>query len=95
MRRDAGPGAPLRDLAPRLANLPGAERAQPAVNGALVVEGQPAAEVGALDERDGQAALRGVVGGEQPVDAAADDEHIVAGRRQGLEGARHTVWSHL
>ncbi len=89
------PGAPLRNLTPCLANLTGAERAQPTVDGALVVEGEPAPEIRALHEDDGQAALRGVVGGKQPVDAATDHEHIVAGRRQGLEGARHTVWSHL
>ena len=53
------------------------QRAQAAVNGLLVIEGCAAAEVGRLDQRHRQAALRRVGGDRQPVDAAADDQHVV------------------
>ena len=55
-----------RDLPPALLQVAAFERAQPAVKRPLMVEGQAAAEVGALDERDRQTALRGIIGSEQP-----------------------------
>ena len=48
---------------------------------AQVIEGAAAAEIVALDERDGQPALGRIAGNRQAVDAAADDEHV-----EGLRG---------
>ena len=56
------------------------EIAQPAVDRPEMIEGAAAAEIGALDERDGEAALRRVVRDRQAVDAAADDEHVERAR---------------
>ena len=65
------------------------ERAQPAVNRPLMIERQAAAEVRALDERDRQPALRGVVGGKQPVNPAAHDQQIVPAACEILDVPRH------
>ena len=46
-----------------------------------------------LDERDGQAALSGVVGDGQAVNAAAHDEHIEGAARQLLDIALHVSMS--
>ena len=61
--------------------------AQAAVNRPQMVEGRSAAEIVALDERDRQAALRRVVGDRQPVDAAADDEHVEGAAGEAIEVA--------
>ena len=53
MRRDARPGPPLVDLLARLSQLRVFERPKAAVNGALMIEGQPTAEVVLVDEGDG------------------------------------------
>ena len=60
-----------------------------------MIERQAAAEVAALDERDRQAARGRVVGGEQSVDAAADDQQVVAVRGQIGRVSRHVRASHL
>ena len=61
---------------------PDPQRPQAAVRGLLMVERGAAAEIGRLDERHAQPAARRVVRAGEPVDAAADDEHVVnAGRR--------------
>jgi len=54
-----------------------------------MVERGAAAEVGPLDERDRQAALSGVVGNGQAMNAAAHDEHVEGGAGQLLDIAMH------
>jgi hypothetical protein len=66
------------DLLARLRQMPGLEGTEPAMDGALVIERQPAAEVVAFDERDAEAAACSVIGDEQPVDTSANDQHVDA-----------------
>src|SRR5262245_44452808 len=54
-----------------------------------MVERGAAAEIVALDQGDGEAALRRVVGDRQPVNAAADDEDVVGACGQPVEVAMH------
>ncbi len=81
-RRDPGHRPPLADREPGLHEVAGLQRPQPAVDGLRVVEGTAAPEVGALDERRREPALRGVVGHGEAVDAAPDHEHVESPRRQ-------------
>ena len=76
MRRNGRDDAPLDCRFARARDVERLKIAQAAMDRSEVIEGGAAAEIGALDECDGQAALRGVVGDRQAVDAAADDEHI-------------------
>ncbi len=65
------------------------EIAQAAVDRPEMVEGTAAAEVGTIDERDAEAALRRVVRDRQAVDAAAHDEHVEGGGRESIAVADH------
>ena len=76
---DARQRAPLANRFARPAETHRLERAQSAVRGLLVIEGDAAAEVVRLDERGAQSAAGGLVGDRQPVDAAADHEEIEYG----------------
>ncbi len=49
---------------------------QAAVNGLEMIERCRGAEIAAIDQRNGQTALRRVVGDRQTVDAAAHHEHV-------------------
>jgi hypothetical protein len=73
---DARQRAPLVDRLARVIDPAGLERSQPAVRGALMVEGRGRGEVARLDERDLQPARGGVERRRQSVNAAADDEHV-------------------
>ena len=89
LRRDPRHRPPLAD---RLARAPDIQRlqiAQPPVNRAQMVERRAAAEVVPLDERDRQTSLRRVKRDRQPIDAAADDEHVEGAAGEGVEIARH------
>ncbi len=85
VRRDGGQNTPLDHRFTRARDVERLKVAQAAVDRPEVVERGAAAEIGAFDERDGQAALGGVVRDRQAVDAAADDEHVegTAGERSG------------
>jgi hypothetical protein len=89
VRGDPGPGPPFGDLLARLADVAALERPQPAVDRSLVVERQAAAKVRAIDEDDCETAEGRVIGGEQAMDAAADDEQIVALECEVLKVSRH------
>jgi hypothetical protein len=80
---------PLADRLARAAEVERLEVAQPAVNRAQVVERRAAAEVVALDQRDRQAAQRGVVGDCQTVNAAAHDQDVEGAGGQLVQIARH------
>ena len=89
MRSDARHRVPL---AHRLARAPDVERlqvSQPAVNRAQVIERRAAPEVVAFDERHAEAALRRVLRDREPVDPAADDEHVEGAVLQAVEIAAH------
>src|ERR1700687_6049003 len=68
--------APLTNRFASATDVQGLQIAQPAVNGAQMVERGAASEVFALDECDREAALRAVIRDGQTVDAAADDEDV-------------------
>ena len=82
VRGDASPCTPLVDLLTGLGELAVLQGAKSAVQRALMIEREAAAEIRSLDERDAESALRGVVGREQPVDPAADDQQIESPGRQ-------------
>ena len=69
--------AALADLLPDPPEAARLHRAQAPVQRPLVIEGQPAPEIGPLDERGPKPARGRVVRGEQPVNTAADDQHVV------------------
>ena len=83
VRRDGGQHTSLDHRFTRARDVERLKVAQAAVDRSEVVERGAAAEIGAFDQRDGQAALGGVVRDRQAVDAAADDEHVkgTAGER--------------
>src|SRR4051812_13765863 len=56
-----------------------------------MVERRTAAEVALFDQRDGEAALRGIAGDDQSVDTAADDEDVERVARERIEIAGHPV----
>ncbi len=89
MRRDAGERAPFAHRFARASDVQVLQVAEPAVNGAQVVEGAAAAEIVALDERHRSAALRRVVRDRQAVDAAADDEHVERALGEPVRIAKH------
>ena len=76
VRRNGRDDASFDDRFARAGDIEPLQVAQAAVDRPEVVEGRAAPEVGALDERHRQAALRGVVGDGQAVDAAADDKDV-------------------
>ena len=86
--RDARERAPLEDRMPRVPQPQVLQRPKAAVDGLLMVERRGASEVGCLDERRAQPAAGGVVRDGQPVDPAADNEHVEGGRGERLEIAR-------
>ena len=75
-RRDARERAPLANGLAHAAKIGRLQVSQPAVNRLEMIERRGGAEIAAIDERNGQAALRGVVGDRQAVDAAAHHEHV-------------------
>jgi hypothetical protein len=79
LRREPRRRAPLANRLARAADVQRLQVAQPAVNRAQMVERRAAAEVVLLDQGDRQPALRRVVGDRQPVNAAADHEHVEGG----------------
>src|SRR5215471_14079188 len=76
VRSNASPGPPLMNLLPSLADVAALQGPQAAVQRPLMVERQAAAKVRAVDERDIEAALRGVVGREQPVLSPDHAQHV-------------------
>ena len=80
--RNARERPSLANRFPRAADVARSQRAQTPVHGLLMVERRAAAEVVGFDQRDAEAAARGVVRARQPVDAPADDQQIVGA---GLE----------
>jgi len=81
-------GAPFANRFSGTSEVEGLQIPQPAVDGPQVVERGSAAEVVALHQRNRQAALRRVVRDRQPVDAAADDEHVEGCVSESVELAR-------
>ena len=59
------------------------------MQGPLMVERQAAPEVAGLNQRDRQPALRGIEGGEQSVNPAADDEQIPPAPGEGVRLSVH------
>ncbi len=75
-RSDARERAPLANRLAHAAKIGRLQVAQPAVDGLEMIERRGGAEIAAIDQRDRQPALRGVVGDRQAVDAAAHHEHV-------------------
>ena len=72
--------------APKVGRL---QISQTAVNRLEVIERRGGAEIAAIDQRDRQAALRGVVGDRQAVDPAAHHEHVEFAFGQPREISNH------
>ena len=89
VRDDAGQRAALADEQPHLLEVERLQRAQAAVQGLQVVERGAAAEVAAIDQGHGEAAVDGVPGDGRAVDSGADDQHVEPGVRQSPEVAHH------
>ena len=89
VRRDPRDRPALAHRFPRAAHIECLQVPQPAVDRAEMVERRAAAEIVALDERDREPALRRVVRDRQPINAAADDQHVEGAGREPIEIARH------
>jgi hypothetical protein len=61
------------------------------MNRAEMVERRAAPEVAAIDERHRQTTLRAVIGDCQPVDAAADDNHVERPRGEAAQIPLHRI----
>ena len=59
------------------------------MNRLQMIERRRGAEVAAIDQRNGQPALGGIVGDREPVDAAANDEHVEFAFGQPREISNH------
>src|SRR5262245_28709085 len=88
-RCDSCNGTPFVHRLARAREVERLQIAQPAVDGAEVVERSAAAEVVPLDERDRETPLGGVVGDRQAADTAADDENVEGSCCEPVEIALH------
>ena len=84
-RRHSRKCAPLANGLAHTSDVGGLQIPKAAVNRLEMVERRGRAEIAALDECYGQAALRGVIRDREAVDAAADDEEIEVARGQPRE----------
>ena len=89
LRRDRRKRPPLDHRFARSREVERLQIPKPAVDRPEMVERGAAAEVGAFDQRDRQAALGRVIRDRQAVDAAADDEHV-----EGTAGERGQITAH-
>ena len=89
MRRDARERPPLADRLARPGQIKALQIAQAAVDGPQMIERGAAAEIVALDERHRQTALRCIVRNRQPVNPAADDQHVERRSGQTIEVTHH------
>jgi hypothetical protein len=83
--RDPGERSTFPDRLPGATEAPGLQRAQAAMRRLLVIERGTAAEVSGLDERDGEAAARGVIGESQAMNATTHDQEVVGAFLEAVE----------